>query len=148
VLFELDLRLPEDLFAAGLREDFFEADFRELLEDFFEVERLDDFFEDDFFDEDFFDEDFFEGTLPPSLRASDRPMAIACSRLFTFFPEPDFSVPFFRRRIALSTLSCAFFPYLLAMKNLLHSEMCKWHAALRASQEIETESESIAIGRW
>ena len=29
---------------------------------------------------------FFAGTLAPSRRASDRPMAMACLRLVTFFP--------------------------------------------------------------
>src|SRR5262249_33907882 len=53
------------------------------------------------------------GTLPPSRRASLRPIAIACLRLVTFRPErPDFSVPRFRSCIARSTLLCAFFPYL------------------------------------
>jgi len=67
-----------------------------------------------FFDEDFFlDEDFFFGTLPPAFRASDRPIAIACFLLVTFFPErPLLSVPFFRSCIAFSTFSDAFLPYL------------------------------------
>jgi hypothetical protein len=42
-------------------------------------------------------------------------MAIACLRLFTvppFPPFPDFSVPFFLRRIADSTRLLAAFPYL------------------------------------
>jgi len=46
------------------------------------------------------------GTFAPLARASDRPIAIACLRLFTFPPFPPGplrSVPFFRRRIALST---------------------------------------------
>jgi hypothetical protein len=39
-------------------------------------------------------------------------MAIACLRLLTVFPLlPDLSVPFFRRRIALSTRFDAAFPY-------------------------------------
>jgi hypothetical protein len=39
-------------------------------------------------------------------------MAIACFRLFTVFPLlPDLSVPFFLRRIALSTRFDAAFPY-------------------------------------
>jgi hypothetical protein len=45
-------------------------------------------------------------------RASDNPIAIACFRLFTFRPLPDLSVPFLRRRIALSTRFDAAFPYL------------------------------------
>ena len=57
--------------------------------------------------------DFLDGTLPPSLRASDRPMAIACLRLVTFFPErPLFKVPLFRSCIAFLTFRDAFFPYL------------------------------------
>jgi len=56
---------------------------------------------------DFFRRDeVFLGTLAPFFLASDRPIAIACLRLFTLPPWPDFprlSVPFFRRRIALST---------------------------------------------
>ena len=58
------------------------------------------------------DEDFAFGTFPPARRASERPMAIACLRLVTFFPLPPlFSVPAFRSCIAFSTFSCAFFPY-------------------------------------
>jgi hypothetical protein len=73
----------------------------------------DDFFDDDFLDQpaDFFDDDFFEGTLPPSRRASERPMAMACFRLVTFFPEPLFNLPLLSSCISSSTLSDAFFPY-------------------------------------
>src|SRR5450432_4863474 len=56
----------------------------------------------------------FLGTLAPFLRASESPIAIACFRLFTvppLPPLPDFSVPFFSRRTALSTLLPAAFPY-------------------------------------
>jgi hypothetical protein len=54
----------------------------------------------------------FRGTFAPFFRASDKPMAIACFRLFTVFPLlPDFSVPFFLRRIALSTRFDAALPY-------------------------------------
>jgi hypothetical protein len=54
------------------------------------------------------------GTFAPFFLASDRPIAIACFRLFTvppFPPRPDFSVPFFRRRIALATRFDAARPY-------------------------------------
>jgi hypothetical protein len=54
------------------------------------------------------------GTLAPFLRASESPIAIACARLFTVPPCPDFplfSVPRFRRRIALSTDLEAASPY-------------------------------------
>src|SRR5258706_15244267 len=49
---------------------------------------------------------FFFGTLAPFLRASESPIAIACLRLVTRPPCPDFplfNVPLFRRRMALST---------------------------------------------
>jgi hypothetical protein len=98
-------------------EDFFDEDFFE--EDFF-VDFLDDFFDADFFD------DFFAGTLPPSRRASESPMAMACLRLVTFLPErPLLSFPRFISCMFSSTLSEAFFPYLLAMQNLQQKEFCK-----------------------
>jgi hypothetical protein len=53
---------------------------------------------------------FAGGTLAPFFRASDNPIAIACARLFTLPPRPDFPlrrVPFLRRRMALSTLLLA-----------------------------------------
>jgi hypothetical protein len=59
-------------------------------------------------------DDFFRGTFAPFFRASESPMATACFRLFTFPPAPPFprvSVPFFRRRMALSTLLLAALPY-------------------------------------
>lgn len=59
---------------------------------------------------------FFFGTLAPSLRASERPIAIACFLLVTFFPErPDFKVPAFRSFIARPTLAPAFLPYFFAL---------------------------------
>src|SRR5262245_43915677 len=58
-------------------------------------------------------DDRLDGTLPPARLASDRPMAIACLRLVTLFPErPLLSVPRFRSCIALSTFLCAVLPYL------------------------------------
>jgi hypothetical protein len=64
----------------------------------------------------FYDFDFFlGGTLAPFLRASDNPIAIACLRLFTVPPFPPllrFSVPRFRRLIALATVFCAPLLYL------------------------------------
>jgi hypothetical protein len=52
------------------------------------------------------------GTLAPSWRASFRPIAIACSRLFTFLPDlPERSVPCLRSCIALSTFCDAPRPY-------------------------------------
>jgi hypothetical protein len=59
--------------------------------------------------------DAFFGTFAPFLRASDKPMAIACFLLFTmppFPPFPDRKVPFFLRRIALLTVLLAARPYL------------------------------------
>jgi hypothetical protein len=98
-------------------DDFFDVDFFEelfLVAPFFEPEDFfEDFPDDDFFEEAFFEEDFFDGTFPPARRASERPMAMACFRLFTVLPlDPDLSVPFFRSCIAFSTFSCAFSPYL------------------------------------
>src|SRR5262249_28023632 len=53
------------------------------------------------------------GTFPPSRRASERPIAIACFRLVTFLPErPERSLPRSISRIALSTFFPANFPYL------------------------------------
>jgi hypothetical protein len=61
----------------------------------------------------FFFEDFFrEGTLAPSRRASESPIAIACLRLVTFFPErPLRSVPRFRLCMARLTFFAAFLLY-------------------------------------
>jgi hypothetical protein len=56
--------------------------------------------------------DFFFGTFAPFLRASERPIAIACLRLLTFAPLPLFSVPDFLLFIALLTVLCAFLEYL------------------------------------
>src|SRR4051794_30201785 len=55
---------------------------------------------------------FFLGTFAPFLRASDRPIAIACFRLLTFLPDfPLFNVPFFFLRIVRLTELPAFLPY-------------------------------------
>src|ERR1700681_3720441 len=59
---------------------------------------------------------FFIGTLAPFLRASERPMAIACLRLVTLPPLPPWperSVPRFSRCRALLTLLPAALPYLV-----------------------------------
>ena len=45
------------------------------------------------------------------MRASLSPIAIACLRVVTFRPDPLFSVPFFFRRIADSTVLDAPLPY-------------------------------------
>jgi hypothetical protein len=56
------------------------------------------------------------GTFCPAARASERPIAIACFRLFTFCPErPLLNVPALRFFIARSTEADAFFEYLRAM---------------------------------
>ena len=69
--------------------------------------------DEDFFALLFFADDFF-GTLAPSLRASDNPIAMACFRLVTFLPlRPLFSVPLFFSRIVRATFFCAFGPYFL-----------------------------------
>src|SRR6476646_1216842 len=55
----------------------------------------------------------WRGTLAPSARASDKPIAIACFRLVTLFPDPPLlSVPCLRSCIARSTLAAAFLLYL------------------------------------
>jgi histidinol phosphatase-like PHP family hydrolase len=69
--------------------------------------------------------DDLRGTLPPLLRASLRPIAIACLRLVTRRPELLFRVPLFRRCIADFTRRCALLPY-LAMCNLGRLD-CKDH---------------------
>ena len=77
--------------------------------------RDDDRFLDELFREELFLDERFCGTLAPFFRASERPIAIACFRLFTvppFPPRPDFSVPRFLRRIALATVLFAARPYL------------------------------------
>lgn len=63
----------------------------------------------------------FFGTLAPFLRASERPIAIACFRLVTrppFPPLPERRVPFFLRRIALATVLLAALPYLRRLELL------------------------------
>src|SRR5207253_8023399 len=59
--------------------------------------------------------DSLGGTFAPFLRASESPIAIACSRLFTLPPLPPLperSVPRFFRRMALATVLPAALPYL------------------------------------
>jgi hypothetical protein len=63
---------------------------------------------------------FFLGTLAPFLRASDKPIAMACLRLFTFFLDlPLFRVPFFFLCIARFTDFFAFDPYLAMITSSL-----------------------------
>src|SRR5207253_2522181 len=55
--------------------------------------------------------DSLGGTFAPFLRASESPIAIACSRLFTLPPLPPLperSVPRFFRRMALATVARSF----------------------------------------
>src|SRR6185369_2971195 len=55
---------------------------------------------------------FGGGTFPPFRRASDKPIAIACFRLFTVFPErPLLSVPRFALCKAFATVFFDVFPY-------------------------------------
>jgi len=52
------------------------------------------------------------GTFAPAFLASDKPMAIACLRDFTFFPErPERSLPRFISCIARLTFFCDVRPY-------------------------------------
>jgi hypothetical protein len=64
------------------------------------------------------------GTFAPFSRASLRPIAIACFRLFTLPPEPLLSVPCFLRRIADSTFLDADLPYFAMGFNLV-SACCR-----------------------
>src|SRR5207253_518434 len=77
---------------------------------FFAVREPDELLEVRFLPDDDRADDFRAGTLAPFFLASESPIAIACLRLFTVPPWPDLpllSVPFFRRRIALSTVLLA-----------------------------------------
>src|SRR5262249_16144941 len=60
---------------------------------------------------------FFLGTLAPLRRASESPMAMACLRLFTLPPLPDFSLPRFSLCISFSTLFCALGLYLRPLER-------------------------------
>jgi len=76
-------------------------------------------FLEDFLFDDFLFEDFLGGTLSPSRRASDSPIAIACLGLRTLREEaPLFNVPALRLRIARPTLADAFLEYFRAMSIL------------------------------
>jgi hypothetical protein len=98
-----------DFRAEDLRARDREVDFRDAAR---ELERRLVFREPDAPDDDLCDADDRAGTFAPFFRASERPIAIACLRLLTVRPlRPLSSVPCLRRRIALSTLSCAFLPY-------------------------------------
>jgi hypothetical protein len=93
--------LDEDFLADFRADDFLAADFR--ADDL----RADDLRAEPFRADDFFAEERLRGTFAPLARASESPIAIACSRLFTRPPcpaLPRFSVPDFRRFIALFTL--------------------------------------------
>ena len=57
--------------------------------------------------------------MAPDLRASERPIAIACLGFVTFRPDPLFSVPFFMAFISRSTFCEAFGPYWLWLDFLL-----------------------------
>jgi hypothetical protein len=65
------------------------------------------------------------GTFAPFRRASARPIAIACLRLFTlgWRPFPPLRVPRFLRRIALSTLFDAPRPYFRLPDDFLRVAM-------------------------
>jgi hypothetical protein len=92
--------------------DFFAARLVDVL-----VARFVDFFALRFVD---FFADFFAGTLAPSRRASDKPIAIACLRLVTFCPEPPLrSEPDLRSRIVFSTFDCAFSPYFAMSSSVI-----------------------------
>ena len=61
----------------------------------------------------------FLGTLPPCLRALERPMAIACLGLVTFFPDlPLLSFPCLYSCIDFLTSCFDFVPYFAMMRAL------------------------------
>jgi len=112
VLRDGDLR-ADDFFDAELREAERPEAVRETV--FFAGLFAADFL-DDRFDAELPDDERFAGTLPPALRASERPIAMACLRLVTFLPEPPLrNVPCLRSCIAFFTLLCAVPPYLAIM---------------------------------
>ena len=60
---------------------------------------------------------YCDGTFSPERLALERPIATACSRLFTFFSLlPLFNVPRLNSCIVFSTFSCAFGPYFAMIK--------------------------------
>src|SRR5262249_664658 len=80
---------------------------------------------------------FFAGTLPPSFRACESPIVMACLWLFTLLPErPLFSFPFFISCIVFSTFSDAFFPYLAISLSPIYSASQQEAYKKRASQSV------------
>jgi hypothetical protein len=117
--------LPLDFLADFFAGDLLVADFLAVfVDDFLPLDLLADFFA-----------DFFRGgTLPPSRRASESPIAIACLRLVTFLPEPPLrNVPSLRSCIARLTFACAFLPY-FAIVSSLRSSGRPSSAAMRCSR--------------
>lgn len=119
LLFLGDFLAPVDFFLAvdlvdffAVRPDLFAAALRFLGADFLAPPRLAaDFFAPRFFGAAFF-APFLRGTLAPASLASDKPMAIAWLRLFTFFPlRPEVNLPRFISCMARSTFCCDFFEY-------------------------------------
>jgi hypothetical protein len=111
--FVLDFFAEARVTAGRFGAAFFVVAFDDFDDDFddFDDDLVDDFEEADFFDDADLVLDFGAGgTFPPARRASDKPMAMACLRLVTFFPEPDFNVPRFSLCSSVSTFSCALFP--------------------------------------
>jgi hypothetical protein len=67
---------------------------------------------------------FFRGTLAPARRASDNPIATACLRLVTFFPElPLRNVPRLRSFIVSLTFDCAVASYLAMVISIAAGRM-------------------------
>jgi len=113
-LFELDLRECERLDEPRERDDRFEREAEERERPRNDDERLERDEPERLRDDD--ERPFRDprlGTLSPSRRASDNPIAIACLRLVTFLPDrPERSDPCLRSCMALSTFLDAFLPYL------------------------------------
>src|SRR6478736_3288695 len=88
---------------------------------------------------------FFFGTFLPFLRASERPMAMACLRLFTlppFPPLPLLSVPFLRLCIARFTSLPALREYLAISTSKAGSEFSDHTRLLHNCQPRESVSRS------
>ena len=68
---------------------------------------------------------FLAGTLAPALRASERPIAIACLTRH-LLAGPLFSVPFLRSSITFLTLDCAFLPYVAMTVSFLRHARCEF----------------------
>src|SRR5262249_50874782 len=86
------------------------------------------------------------GTFAPALRASDKPIAMACFRLVTRLPErPLRSVPCLRSSIARLTLLWALRPY-FAIRVLLKRSPS--HSQVRVSRPTDRRRATRRRSPW